>query len=181
MEKLPKEFFSQDTEQVAKDLLWKIIKVWNKYWIIIETEAYKHNCDEASHAYWKKTERNKYMYDTYGFVYVYLIYGMHHCLNFTSDKEKPGAVLIRWVKQVEVGRSSEEIWKNLKFWRIINWPGRVTKYFWIDRSFNWLDLEKTDKIQVLDAEIKLKNIQATHRIWISKAKDKLWRFVGEVG
>jgi DNA-3-methyladenine glycosylase len=35
------------------------------------------------------------MYETYGFVYVYLIYGMHYCLNFTTDKEKAGAVLIR--------------------------------------------------------------------------------------
>ena len=173
MEKLPKEFFAQDTEQVARNLLGKVIKVWNKYWIITEIEAYKHNCDEASHAYWKKTERNKYMYDTYGFVYVYLIYGMHYCLNFTSDKEKPGAVLIRWVKQVEVGRS-------FKYWKIINWPGRVTKFFGIDKSFNGLDLEKTDKIQVLDVWIEVQNIQATPRIWISKAKDKLRRFVGEV-
>jgi len=65
MEKLQKEFFAKDTEQVAKNLLGKVIKVWNKYWIITETEAYKHNCDEASHAYWKKTSRNALMYDTY--------------------------------------------------------------------------------------------------------------------
>ena len=182
MEKLQKEFFAKDTEQVAKNLLGKVIKVWNKYWIITETEAYKHNCDEASHAYWKKTSRNALMYDTYWFVYVYLIYGIHYCLNFTSDKEKPGAVLIRWVKQVEVRRVFRRCQKreNLKIWGLINWPGRVTKFFGIDKSFNWLDLEKTDKIQVLDAWIKLKNIQATPRIWISKAKDKLWRFVVEL-
>ncbi len=34
------------------------------------------------------------MYNTYGHIYVYLIYGMHFCLNFTTDT-KPGAVLIR--------------------------------------------------------------------------------------
>ncbi len=208
MQKLPKDFFAPDTEIVAKSLIGKIIKVWDKYWVITETEAYKHNCDEASHAYGRKTERNKYMYDTYGFVYVYLIYGMHYCLNFTSDKVKPGAVLIRGVREIEMvdwqskelkGKENlKKIWRkseetitgnleiyndigvdSLKMGQLISWPWKLTKFFGIDKSFNWLDLEKTDKIQLFDAGIEFKNIKATPRIGISKAKDKLWRFVVE--
>lgn len=177
MKKLSKEFFAPDTEIVAKNLLWKLIQVWDKRWIIIETEAYKHNCDEASHAYWKKTSRNSLMYETYGFVYVYLIYWMHYCLNFTSDKKNPGAVLIRWIMLCNWIVNSEK-W-IIKLGDKINWPGRLTKYFGIDKSFNGLDLENNDKIQVFDIWINPKNIKATPRIWISKAKDKLWRFVVE--
>ena len=177
MEKLKKEFFAPDTEIVAKNLLWKVIKVWNKYWIIYETEAYKHNCDEASHAFWRKTPRNSLMYDTYGFVYVYLIYWIHYCLNFTSDKEKPGAVLIRGIIQSKCIVNSEK-W-IIDFWKKIGGPGKLTKYFWIDKSFNGLDLENNDKIQVFDVWLKPTKVESTPRIWISKAKDKPWRFVAE--
>ena len=185
MQILSKEFFSMETEIVAKELIWKIIKVKNKYGVIIETEAYKHNCDEASHAYWKKTLRNQYMYDTFWFVYVYLIYWMYYCLNFTSDKTKPWAVLIRSVIGFDENNYTNylernenyEIEKILEKWTLITWPGRVTKFFGIDKTFNWLNLEKTEKIQVWDANIRIKNIKATPRIWISKAKDKLWRFI----
>lgn len=180
MKKLTKEFFSLDTEQVAKNLIWKLIKVKDKYGIIYETEAYKQDCDQASHAWWRKTPRNALMYDTYWYVYVYLIYGMHYCLNFTADKEKAGAVLIRWVKEMTedlAWRLSEDKFETFKN---IDGCGRVCKYFWIDKSFNWLDLENNDKIQVYDIWLKVKNIKTTPRIWISKAKDKFWRFIWKV-
>ena len=174
MKKLSPSFFLPDTEIVAKNLLGKVIKVGDKYWIITETEAYKHNCDEASHAWWRKTPRNSLMYDTYGYVYVYLIYGMHYCLNFTSDAEKPGAVLIRWVKILPFEKISNFDFDDLE---LISWPGRVTKYFGIDKTFNWLNLATTEKIWVFDIGFKVKNILQTPRIGISKAKDKLRRFV----
>jgi len=148
MNKLTKNFFGPDTEIVAKNLLWKLIKVWDKYWIIYETEAYKHNCDEASHAFWKKTLRNALMYETYGFVYVYLIYGIHYCLNFTSDSKKPWAVLIRWIIPIEDVKNIKTL--DIKSYKKIDGPGKLTKYFWIDKSFNGLDLENNDKIQVFD-------------------------------
>lgn len=164
MKKLNKEFFSYDTEIVAKNIMWKVLKVWDKMWIIQEVEIYKWNCDPASHAYWKKTLRNSLMYDTYWFVYVYLIYGIHYCLNFTTDIQKPWAILIRGVL----------LFDNKK---LISWPGKLTKYFGIDKSFNWLDLEKTTKIGVYDIWFSFNKIGYTTRIWISKAKDKLWRLV----
>jgi len=91
---------------------------------------------------------------------------MHYCLNFTSDKQKPWAVLIRWVKDLET-------------WKVYDGPGKLTKFFWIDKNFNGLDLENNNKIQVLDIWLQPKNIEKTSKIWITKAKDKLWMFVGE--
>jgi len=172
MQPLSPTFFSQDTEIVAQKLLWKIIKVGDKSWVILETEAYKGLCDEASHAYPRQTPRNTLMYESFGKVYVYLIYGMHYCLNLTSDKEKPWAVLIRSIQDLET-------------WKIYDWPGKLTKYLWIDKKFNWISLSKSfpsiekDLIVIFDDNIKLKNIQKTPRIWIKKATDKLWRFIWE--
>jgi len=164
MKLLSKQFFSFDSEIVAENLIWKIIQVGNKKWIILETEAYKQDCDEASHAFWKKTPRNVLMYDTYWFVYVYLVYGMYYCLNFTADKDKAAAVLIRWVKDIETDK-------------IYNGCGKVCIFFEIDKTFNWLDLQNNTKIKVFDGWTKIKNIKRTTRKWISKAKDKLWRFI----
>jgi len=173
MKKLSKNFFKKDSVEVAQNLLWKIIQVWDKAWIIFEVEAYKGLCDEASHAYSKKTPRNTLMYETFWVVYVYLIYWMHYCLNFTSDEQKPWAVLIRGVK-------------DLKTWKIYDWPWKLTKFFGIDKSFNGIPLSKSfpqgekNLIWVFDNKIKIENIQKTPRIGIKKATDKKWRFICEI-
>src|SRR3989338_6589366 len=78
MKELNKEFFSKDTLEIAKNLIGKVIEVNNFKARIIEVEAYKQ--DEASHAF-TKTSRSQLMYETYGHVYVYLIYGIYYCLN----------------------------------------------------------------------------------------------------
>src|SRR3989338_248990 len=83
MKELNKEFFSKDTLEIAKNLIGKVIEVNNFKARIIEVEAYKQ--DEASHAF-TKTSRSQLMYETYGHVYVYLIYGIYYCLNFTTEK-----------------------------------------------------------------------------------------------
>ncbi len=164
MKNLTKFFFEKDSEIVAKKLLWKIIQVWDKTWIIFETEAYKWLCDEASHAYPKKTSRNTLMYESFAKVYVYLIYWMYYCLNFTSDKNKPWAVLIRWII-------------DKKTWKIYDWPGKLTKFLGIDKTFNWENLEDSVKIGLLNIWLKPRRIKETSRIWIKKALDKKWRFV----
>ena len=81
MNTLPREFYLQDTVTVAKKLLGK--KIIRKIGrtevsgIIIETEAYRHKDDPASHAHRNQTERNKAMFGEVGRAYVYFTYGMY--------------------------------------------------------------------------------------------------------
>ena len=64
---------------------------------IVETEAYLGLDDPAAHAYGgRRTQRTEPLWGPPGTIYVYFIYGMHHCLNVSVEREGvPGCVLIR--------------------------------------------------------------------------------------
>ncbi len=98
MRKLPRAWFADDAVTLAPKLLGKIIRKGSCAGIIVETEAYTN--DAASHAY-HITPRSAPMRDTYGHWYVYFTYGMHHCVNITTNKCGVGAVLIRAVEPIE--------------------------------------------------------------------------------
>ena len=98
MKLLTGDFFAPDTLEVARDLLGAEIVLNGCRGIIVETEAYK--TDNASHF---KTRRikGKALAEFYGTVYIYLNYGMYHLLNFTTEKNGIGAVLIRALQPTE--------------------------------------------------------------------------------
>jgi DNA-3-methyladenine glycosylase len=63
---------------------------------IVELEAYIGEEDQASHARFGRTARNAVMYGPAGIAYVYLVYGMHDCLNIVSESVgRPAALLVR--------------------------------------------------------------------------------------
>src|SRR3989338_2934287 len=95
-------FFNKPTLQVAPKLLGKsLVRKMGKReitGIITEVEAYVGPQDHASHAFRGRTSRSEVMFGKPGIWYVYLIYGMHHCLNIVADREGyPAAILIRSV------------------------------------------------------------------------------------
>ncbi len=69
---------------------------------IVEVEAYIGEEDLASHARFGRTARNAVMFGEPGTAYVYLVYGMHDCLNIvTEEPGRPAALLIRAVEPLQ--------------------------------------------------------------------------------
>lgn len=152
--KLKRKFFIRPTLKVAKDLIGKYLvrkyrgkKIVGK---IVETEAYIGPKDKASHAYkGKKTPRNRAEYLKGGHIYIYLVYGMYWQFNISTYKEgSPECVLIRAV---------EPIVKNQKTKNISNGPGKLCRYFKLDKSFYGEDLVNSKKIWLEDRGEKIKS------------------------
>ena len=164
-EKIIREFFNDNTVTVAQKLLGQIL-VFNEYQgIITETEAYRGLDDPASHAYKRATPRSAIMFGMPGFAYVYLTYGMYHCLNIVTENDgKPGAVLIRGLKLL----APTEI--------ILNGPGKLCRQLGITRENNNTDLIDNDNFYVAKGEVVTKFV-TTSRIGIKNGLDKQWRFV----
>ncbi len=110
---------------------------------IVETEAYLGLADEASHAWRGRTPRTEVMFGPPGHAYVYLIYGIHDCLNVVSEPEgSPGCVLIRALEPltgiaVMRRRRSPERTQDLA-----NGPGKLTLAMGITLRHNGVDLTR---------------------------------------
>jgi len=97
----PARFYRRPAKDVAPDLLGRYIvrddPAGRRILRIVETEAYLGAADPASHAWnGRRTRRNEALYLGGGSIYVYFVYGMHHCLNIVTGREgEADAVLIR--------------------------------------------------------------------------------------
>lgn len=176
---LPRVFFERPTLKVAKALLGKVLIKQDPTGMIqtkiVDTEAYVGPKDKACHASKGRTKRTEVMFGQAGFTYVYLIYGMYHCLNIVTEPEEyPAAVLIRGLEILGEDHPSD-------LPRRIDGPGRVCRFLDIDRTHNGLDATLGTTLWIEDHGLAVspKQIQTLPRIGVDYAGEwakKLWRF-----
>jgi DNA-3-methyladenine glycosylase len=183
--RLPRAFYDRDTLQVARELLGqRLVRVLDGQRLsgrIVETEAYIGTDDRACHASRGRTPRTEVMFGAPGHAYVYLIYGMHHCLNVVTERrEFPAAVLIRALEPVEGlsvmrGRRPTRCDRELT-----SGPGKLCQALHIDRRLNGADLCGADLFIEAAPRLAEALVLTTPRIGIAYAGDSRelpWRFL----
>ena len=159
MEPLPRAFYDRDTVEAARALLGQhLVRVLEDgrelRCRITETEAYVGRMDKACHAYgYKRTPRTETLFARPGTAYIYLIYGMYHCLNFVTEPEgEPSAVLIRGAVPVQngdiiaknrFGCKMDELTSYQKK-NFLNGPGKLCRGLGLTRTENGLDLTRRE-------------------------------------
>lgn len=144
---LARDFYQRTTEIVARDLLGKLLVRAHREGVVTvrvtEVEAYLGIDDPACHTWGgRRTPRNETMWGEAGHAYVYLVYGLHHCLNVvTVGPDRPEAVLIRG-GTVESGR---EIVRGRRGPRVgehslADGPGKLCQALAITRADDGIDL-----------------------------------------
>jgi DNA-3-methyladenine glycosylase len=168
MKSLPREFYDRDAVSVARDLLGTLlghrVEVEGggtgevRVGRVVETEAYLGPHDLAAHSARGRTARTEVMFGPPGFAYVYLIYGMHHCLNaVTGPGREASAVLIRAVEPV---RHVEGDTRG---------PGRLCRALAIDRRRNGHDLVSPDLFFAAPGRSRPLEVVAAPRVGVAYA------------
>ena len=175
------ELLDGSADQVARRLLGaRLISEFDgerTVGVIVEAEAYLGTDDPASHAAARigQTQRNASMFGPAGHAYVYLIYGMHWCMNVvTGAVGDPSAVLLRALDPIEGG----EIMSRRRHGRreIASGPGRLGQAMRIDRSCDRTDLSREPLTLVGGWSVAEHCVGVSPRIGVTRADDWPLRF-----
>ncbi len=180
------DWLARSVLAVAPDLIgcWLVRRlpggqVWRG--MITETEAYGPG-DPACHGYRKMTARNRPMFGPPGLAYVYLIYGIYHCLNIVTDAEQvASAVLIRAISldaatitEIQATSSTLPVGSPATW---ANGPGKLCRLFQIDRQLSGACLGTASGLWLEHCTMPTQpKLMQTPRIGLSQGQDLPWRW-----
>jgi DNA-3-methyladenine glycosylase len=174
---LSTRFFQTDPLRCAENLIGTEL-VWGKCsGVIVETEAYLVENDEACHTFSRPSTREFVRRNKAGACYIYFNYGVHWMLNvLVKGGPRDGLILIRALEPrrgLELMRRRRGI-DDVR--RLCSGPGKLTQALAIGKEHHEIDLA-SDRAHCFRArpndEIE---VVASPRIGISRSKDFLWRF-----
>jgi DNA-3-methyladenine glycosylase len=181
--RLGRSFYAAPTADVAKKLLGTFLlrKLNNAQWVggkIVETEAYLHSGDPASHSFRGLTKRNAAMFAPPGTLYVYTIHAKH-CMNVSTERNGIGAaVLIRALQPIWGIGEMQRNRKQTEPKKLTGGPAMICQALQIDLDQNGCDIEKSETLVITTGEeVPTEKIVATSRIGISRGQDLPLRFV----
>lgn len=180
---LPRDFYARDTELVARDLLGAVLECETSEGrasgIIVETEAYLGEHDEACHAAVGRTARTEALYGPPGNSYVYFIYGMYWCFNtVTRDEGLPSAVLVRALEPLDgIPLMKRRRPHAHKVTDLTNGPGKLCAALGITGSMSSKPLQRKPLLIKEGERIDDDRVRITTRIGITRAADWPMRWI----
>ncbi len=164
LSEFPREFFRLNTTHVAREIIgaWFARRFQNQWYgaRIVETEAYLGSNDAAAHSWrGRRTPRNEPMYMDGGHLYVFFVYGMHHCANVvTRATGVAEAVLLRAAE----GPEGAPV-------KLLSGPGKLCAGIGITVSSTGEDLLSNGDIRLFRCRGKEPEIGITKRIGVDYA------------
>lgn len=189
---LHRSFFNRDPREVGAALLGKLVVRRRGRTLlagrIVEVEAYLGTDDLAAHAAAGRTARNSVLFGPPGHAYVYFIYGVHYCLNFSCLPDgEAGGILVRALepvqgikKMAEARELSDLDLTSIRNLRLLaSGPGRLCEALGITRQRdNGKDMVSTrSDLQVMEDGFRVEKVAVTPRIGITKSAEMPLRYV----
>jgi DNA-3-methyladenine glycosylase len=177
-----KDFYLNDTIEVAKRLIGNILvkRMENGEYLaarLVEVEAYLDSGDLSSHSSPGRTKRNLAMFEDGGIIYIYLIYGIHYCINIVTEHSGTGtAVLLRAAEPI-LGLDIMKYHRHSQYEHsLCKGPGNLSKAFDLSIEDNQQSLLTPDLfVQEILTEPQ-PNIATSRRIGITKSSELELRF-----
>jgi DNA-3-methyladenine glycosylase len=174
---LPRDFYDRPALEVARELIGTVLvrRLQDGAVLagrIVETEAYTGPEDQANHASRGRTDRNAVMFGPPGRAYLYLVYGIHWCLNAVTGQEGfPAAVLLRAIEPLDGwDRIRAHRAKARKDTDLTSGPGKLCQALAIDGELNGADLCQRDSgLWIEDRGLPAGAIVAAPRVGVDYA------------
>jgi len=135
---------------------------------IVEAEAYLGADDPAAHVYRGRTPRTGPLFGPPGTLYVYFVYGMHHCLNVAVDGPGvAGCVLVRAAEPLPGSGLSPDACRG---------PGRLCRALSIDTRLSGRHLFERGAPLTLREGLSPRRVGVSRRVGIRHAAARRLRF-----
>ena len=170
MRALSSSFFARPAEVVGPELIGcRLVKrqpdgslLWG---VVVETEAYS-QAEPACHGFRSRTKRNATLFGPPGHWYVYLTYGIHHCVNVVTDRDDwANGVLLRAIALPQEPP------------RVAAGPGLLARRFGIDLSHNAQPVAEGTGLWLSQGSESPGSLIQSARVGIKQGLDLPWRWL----
>jgi DNA-3-methyladenine glycosylase len=174
---LARKFFQTDPLVCASELIGTTLKWGRCAGIIVETEAYLEENDEASHAFSRPSARSFIERNKAGACYIYFNYGVHWMLNvLVKGGPQNGLILIRALEPI-CGIGLMRARRGVDDTKLLcSGPGKLTQALDITSRHHEIDLCRDSRHHFLARESNDIAVVTDSRIGISRSREDPWRF-----
>ena len=169
-------FFRRDPIRCARELVGTEL-IWGKCaGVIVETEAYLAERDEACHTFSRPTARAFIERNKAGAAYIYFSYGAHWMLNVLVKGASNGFVLIRALQPlrgIELMKKRRGVDDKR---RLCSGPGKLTQAFGITNQHHEMNLCVDPRHCFAHSSGDDVDVVADKRIGITRSAHHPWRF-----